>query len=35
MFRSINNYKVTIDAIEFDRLSYEQYKILSKYSDDD
>ena len=29
-FRSITNYKVTIDAIEFDRLSYEQYKILSK-----
>ena len=33
--RSINNYKVTIDGIEFDRLSYEQYKVLSKYSDDD
>ena len=33
--KSINNYKVNIDGIEFDRLSYEQYKVFSKYSDDD
>ena len=33
--KAINNYKVNIDGIEFDRLSYEQYKVLSKYSDDD
>lgn len=33
--KAINNYKVNIDGIEFDRLSYEQYAVLSKYSDDD
>ena len=32
--KKINNYKATLEGIEFDNLSFEQYKILTKYSDD-
>ncbi len=33
--RNINNYKVLLEGVEFSNLDYEQYKILSKYMDDD
>ena len=33
--KKINNYKATLEGIEFDNLSFEQYKILTKYSDDE
>ena len=32
--KKINNYKATLEGIEFDNLSFDQYKILTKYSDD-
>ena len=31
----MNNYKVLLEGVEFNNLDYEQYKILSKYMDDD
>ncbi len=33
--RNINNYKVLLEGVEFSNLDYEQYKILSKYMDDE
>ena len=33
--KNINNYKVLLEGVEFNNLDYEQYKILSKYMDDE
>ena len=32
--RSLSNYSATIEGVNFDNLSYEQFMIISKYSDD-
>ncbi len=33
--KNINNYKVLLEGVEFNNLDYEQYKVLSKYMDDE
>ena len=33
--KNADYYNVTIEGVTFTRLSYEQYKVLSRYSDDD
>ena len=33
--KNVDYYNVTIEGVRFTRLSYEQYKVLSRYSDDD
>jgi len=33
--RNINNYKVTLEGVEFTNLDYAQFMLLSKYSDDE
>jgi hypothetical protein len=33
--KNINNYKVLLEGVEFNNLDYEQYKILTKYMDDE
>jgi len=32
--RKLSHYNVTIEGVNFDKLDYEQFKILSKYSDE-
>tara|TARA_B100000029_G_scaffold515716_1_gene624179 strand:+ start:23724 stop:24560 length:837 start_codon:yes stop_codon:yes gene_type:complete len=32
--KKINNYKVSLEGVEFDNLNYDQFMILTKYSDD-
>ena len=32
--KNINNYKVSLEGVEFDNLNYDQYMILTKYTDD-
>ena len=32
--KSLSNYSATIEGVNFDNLSYEQFMIISKYSDD-
>ena len=33
-FLKINNYKASLEGVIFDNLSYEQYMLITKYSDD-
>ena len=33
--KNVDYYNVTIEGVRFTGLSYEQYKVLSRYSDDD
>ena len=33
--KKINNYKVNLEGVEFNNLDYDQYMILTKYSDED
>ena len=33
--KKINNYKVLLEGVEFKNLDYDQYKVLSKYMDDE
>ena len=32
--KSLNNYSTSLEGVKFDNLSYEQFMIISKYSDD-
>ena len=32
--KKINNYKVNLEGVEFNNLDYDQYMILTKYTDD-
>ena len=32
--KNISNYKVSLEGVEFDNLNYDQYMILTKYTDD-
>ncbi len=32
--KSLNNYSTNLEGVKFDNLSYEQFMIISKYSDD-
>jgi hypothetical protein len=32
--QSLNNYSASIEGVKFENLSYDQFLILSKYSDD-
>jgi hypothetical protein len=32
--KKLSHFSVTIEGVEFDKLDYEQFKILSKYSDE-
>ena len=32
--KSLNNYSTNLEGVKFDNLSYEQFIVISKYSDD-
>jgi hypothetical protein len=32
--KSLSNYSATIEGVKFDNLSYEQFMVITKYSDD-
>jgi Uncharacterized conserved protein len=32
--KSLNNYSTNLEGVKFDNLSYEQFMVISKYSDD-
>jgi len=32
--KSLNNYSSNLEGVQFDNLSYDQFMVISKYSDD-